>query len=105
MCEATPESLASVVVHEQLADWAALLAAEGLTREGLIWLRGQLAALAEADLACQHGEQLLRPCPFLLSVLLRVIEVLAPLRGLDPAEDDLWQRVVGMVPDSPAALG
>lgn len=89
MCDAT--AVGRVVSHALIGEWAALLRTDGLNREGLITLRSELDS---PEFACPHGRAL----------LLAVIERLAPLRGIEPCEDDLWGEIVGTVPDDVSEL-
>ena len=92
-----------VVKHALLAEWRELLAAGGLTFDGLIAIRSRLDP-AFGEFGC--------PCSRLL--LGKVIERLAPLRGLSAHEDDLWPSALdddavwlnfaGTLPDSVADI-
>jgi hypothetical protein len=89
--EVTPESIGRVVRHARLRDWYALLSADGLTRNGLVMLRGMLADARDLG---PEGQAL----------LLLTIERLAPLRNIRPEDDHLWQEIVGQVPDTPRSI-
>src|SRR5262245_55064751 len=94
MCDATVESVGSMVKHVLLAGWQTQVVEGHLTRDGLVELRSRLdPQRREFDCPCAHA------------LLILAIERLCPFRGIeDPADDPLWVEVIGEIPDSPAGL-
>lgn len=98
-----PAEVGGAVKHAILHEWRQQLAAGHLTREGLVELRSRLDP-AYREFGC--------PCSRLL--LAKVIEALAPLRGIAPADDDLWagvwaddrlwERFTDSLPDTPDGI-
>jgi len=69
-----------VVRHQLLREWQAQVVSGHLTVPGLVALRSRLDP-GTGEFRCRHS----------LALLAYVIERLAPARGIEPVEDDLYK--------------